>query len=330
MQGRIENKIKTENHIQNIIKDCPDFIKEYYYSLSSKTHTTKLRYISHVVRFLNYISEDVKSMTTNDLDNLTPMSIQRYIESINYYNKGNGVAELSSNTKAIIYSSINSLFEFLKKSDYISRSPFDNNRIQRPKVKENDVVFLTPEEVKLVEESILKSRDEYKYRDLLLFRIPTINGLRVTALSEINIEDIDFKDSSIKVVEKGNIEKSVYLDQKTMEYLRTWLTTRGRILGVSGCEKCKALFISNQKCRMVCRSIERIITKHTSKAIPNKHITPHKLRSTCGTNLYQAKKDIYLVASVLGHKSTAPTRRYTKVFDNDKRNAINTIAEIYN
>ena len=79
---------------------------------------------------------------------------------------------------------------------------------------------------------------------------------------------------------------------------------------------------------MSVRSIERVISKYTDKAT-YKHITPHKLRSTFGTNLYQSTKDIYLVADALGHKSTSPTKRYTKIFDEDKRNAIEIVSEMY-
>ena len=79
---------------------------------------------------------------------------------------------------------------------------------------------------------------------------------------------------------------------------------------------------------MTVRSIQKVIDKYT-KCIEGKHITPHKLRSTCGTNTYQATGDIYLVANVLGHKTTAPTRRYAAVLDTDKRNAINKVAALY-
>lgn len=334
MQGRIEHKISKERELQNKINNMPNYIKDFYYSLNEKSHTTKDRYINNVIRFLNnYTNGNINSLNCSELRNISAMDIKRYMSDITYFENGNEQNELKPATKACIYSSINAFFSFLYKNDYIENDPFSKG-ISRPKIQENDVVFLTPEEVKKVESNILggygselsiKRQMAWKYRDYLLFRIPVVCGLRVTALCEINIEDIDFDDNSIRVTEKGNITKKVYLDDKTFEYINKWISDRRDLLDG---EECRCLFISNQKQRMTVRSVERLIEKYT-KNIIGKHITPHKLRSTCGTNLYQANKDIYLVAKVLGHKSTAPTRRYTKVFESDKRDAINTVAKLY-
>lgn len=334
MQGRIDHKIDTENKLLNKIKNYPKYITEFYYYLNLKSHTTKKEYINNVLRFLNYLNEDIIGITPNQLDDINAFKIQEYISNINYYEKDGEMKEIKSSTKAIIYSSLNSFFNFLYYNKYITSNPFIESKIERPKIQENDITFLTPDEVKIIENNILKcigkdivkSRQEiWKYRDLLLFRIPVITGIRVTALSEININDINFKNKTITVTEKGNITKKINIDEKTKEYLVKWLINRKDILDE---HETKAVFISNRKERLTVRSIENIISKYTY-IIPNKHITPHKLRSTCGTNLYQAKKDVYLVSNVLGHKSTVPTKRYVKVFDEDKKDAINTLANLY-
>lgn len=335
MQGRIEHKIVIEKKIQEIIKEYPSYIKKFYYSLNSKTHMTKLRYIMNVIRFLNYYG-DGNTVKESELNNIEAFDIDSYMQSINYIEDNGIVKELSPSTKACIYSSINAFMTFLKYNKYILENPFEVTKIERPKIQENDVVFLTPEEVKKVENAILEGvgnarskgkQKNWKYRDMLLFRIPVVNGLRVTALSEINISDINFKRNTIKVTEKGNVTKEVYIDDKTKDYIIKWMCDRKDIL--DGFNDCNALFISNRKERMSVSSIGDVIEKYTHAVIKDKHITPHKLRSTCGTNIYQHTKDIYLVASVLGHKSTSPTKRYAKIFDEDKQNAINAVAGLY-
>lgn len=336
MQGRVEHKIVTEKKIQEKIKDMPDFITRFYYSLNQKSHTTKFRYINNVIRFLeDYTEGNIEQLNKEDLKEIDSFIIEQYVSKIEFFQKNNEVKEMSGATKACIYSSLNAFFSFLVINKYIDENPFANKRIVRPKIQETDITFLTPEEVGKVEQQIFKGsgnalavskQKNWMYRDYLLFRIPVVNGLRVTALSEINLKDINFKNQSIHVIEKGNISKDVYIDKKTCEYIKLWLRQRKEILDD---EKCDALFISNQKKRMTVRSIEYVIKKHTESVV-TKHITPHKLRSTCGTNLYQAKKDIYLVADVLGHKTTAPTKRYSKIFNQDKRDAINVVADLYN
>ena len=338
MQGRIEHKIETEQKIQELISGMPEYITQFYYYLNLKSHTTKLRYITNVIRFLNYYSDnDIYNLKLDEINGISPYKIEQYIASINYYtvDSKNEVKELSNASKAIIYSSLNAFFDFLVINGDINVSPFSNKKIRRPKIQENDVVFLTVEEVQKVENSIIKGagnksavskQQNWKFRDYLLFRIPVVNGLRVTALSEININDIDLEKKRIRVTEKGNITKYVFIDDKTCMFIEMWIEKRNELLGSNNKEQ--ALFISNQRKRMTVRSIEYVIEKYT-KDVVQKHITPHKLRSTCGTNLYQAKKDIYLVANVLGHKTTAPTKRYTKVFEDDKQAAITTIASLY-
>jgi site-specific recombinase XerD len=332
MEGRLENQIKTENVIKEKLKSAPDYMRRYYYHINSKTHMTKLRYYNNIERFLKH--KFGKFPSIEEIKNIDAYEIQIYMSEINYYGDEN-VRELKESSQCTIYSSIASFFRFLKANKYIDEDPFVTGLIERPKIQENDVVFLTPDEVKRVEAIIIKGagndlskarQEDWKYRDLLLFRIPVINGLRVTALSEININDIDLEKRRIKVVEKGNISKYVNFDQKTGQYISIWLKKRSELL--KG-KECDALFISNRKSRMTVRSIEFIIAKYTKECIPNKHITPHKLRSTCGTNTYQATKDIYLVSKVLGHKNTMPTKRYAAVFNEDIVNAVNSVADMY-
>lgn len=336
MQGRLEHKIITERKIQEKIDGLPNYIVNFYYSLNQKSHTTKLRYINNVLRFLEHKSNNnISSITIEDIKNIKSLDIEMYISQISIYQRGNNTKELSEATKASIYSSISSFFSFLVKNGYIETNPFSDNKIERPKIPDTEITFLTPEEVKMVENQIIRGcgnslaiakQQDWKYRDYLLFRIPVVNGLRVTALSEINVDDIDLDNKTIKVIEKGNIHKKVFIDDKTCMFIEMWLKQRKNLL--KGVE-CDALFISNRKTRMSVRSIEHIINKYTEKTV-DKHITPHKLRSTCGTNLYQIKKDIYLVADVLGHKTTSPTKKYAKIFSQDKQDAIVTVANLYN
>ena len=334
MRGRLENKIKTETYLEEKLSSAPEYLKRFYFYLGQKSHTTKHVYLNNVIRFLTY--KDNKFPALEELEGISSYDVQLYISEIKYYKMDKGdVRELKETSQAIIYSSLSSFFTFLNRVYRIKTNPFDEKIIERPKTRENDIVYLTPEEVKIVEANILSGvgnklsaskQKDWKYRDILLFRIPIVNGLRVTALSEINVEDVNIATRKITVTEKGNITKTVDFDAKTATYMQIWLKQRRELLGDNKDEK--ALFISNRRTRMVVRSIENIISKYTS-CIEGKHITPHKLRSTCGTNTYRVSGDIYLVSKVLGHKTTAPTRRYAAVLDSDKTNVINKVAELY-
>ena len=88
----------------------------------------------------------------------------------------------------------------------------------------------------------------------------------------------------------------------------------------------EALFLSMQNRRLTVRSVEKLVKKYTSRVTTVKKITPHKLRSTYGTTLYQETGDIYLVADVLGHKDVNTTRKhYAAMKDENKRKAAKAV-----
>lgn len=327
MEGRLENKIKVENYIESKIADMPEYIIRFYYSINSKTHNTKERYIVNVIRFLkDYGNGNVPSL--EEVNRVSAFDIQKYISKIKYYDKGDEVAELSDAAINCNLSSLSVFFRFLYSNGMIRKNPFDVG-IDRPRVQEKDVIYLNAEEVRKVKKAILNGvgnelsvtkQQNWKYRDFCLFWFPVVNGIRVGALSEINVQDIDFNDRSVSVVEKGNRRVRIYFDEEAAMYLRMWMEKRARLLGDT---KCDALFVSNRKQRMSVRSIEDIVAKYTENSI-GRHISPHKLRATFATALYGKKRDIELVSKALHHKSTTPTQKYVKVFDQDIRDAVNS------
>lgn len=329
MKGRVEDKIKYEKKIQEKIKNLPDYMIDYYYYLNEKTYMTKIRYINHVIRFLNwYGNGEIDRVNEYELNKINAGVIQRYIASIQYIDNKK---ELGDDAKANIYSSINSFLIYLKRNEIINDNPFEGGRISRPKTHDNEITFLEPEEYSLIKKSIMKGvgnaravgkQKKWMYRDLLLFQIPIITGVRVTALSQISINDIDFNKKCIYVIDKAR-EKTLFLDEETINLIYVWLKNREDLL--NGHEDCEYLFISNRRKKMDISSIENVIKKYTESII-DKHITPHKLRSTCGTNMYRATKDIYIVAETLGHKSPTTSRKYTKVDTQDRINATQLLA----
>ena len=81
----------------------------------------------------------------------------------------------------------------------------------------------------------------------------------------------------------------------------------------------RALFYSTQNRRISVSAVENLVKKYSRQVTPLKKITPHKLRSTYGTTLYQETGDIYLVADVLGHKDVNTTRKHYAAQDENRR-----------
>ena len=327
MKGRLEHKIKIENSIKEKIDEMPMYMSRYFYYINANTHNTKERYVETAIRFLNYLGNG-KPVPTEKLEDIDSFAIQKYISDISYYEKNGEIKELSNASKANILSCLSVFMSFLCSNGYIQTNPLRDGTIKRPRPRRKDVIYLNPLEVKKVEKAILDGigsgrsiarNEKWKYRNFCLFWLPVINGIRVGALSEINVEDIDFKDMSIQCIEKGEKPVSIYFDEKAAMYLRLWMEQRSRILNG---EKSDALFISDRKGRLDVSSIEKIIIKYTEASI-DRHISPHKLRATFATNLYRKTRDIELVSKACHHASTASTQPYVSVLDQDVRNAVN-------
>ena len=142
-------------------------------------------------------------------------------------------------------------------------------------------------------------------------------GIRVSECVGLDLEDLDFKNNAVKVTRKGGNEMFVYFGPEVEKALMSYLTVREKIVPVSGHEH--ALFYSTQRKRIGIQAVENLVKKYAREVTTAKKITPHKLRSTYGTALYQETGDIYLVADVLGHKDVNTTRKHYAAIDDARR-----------
>ena len=149
-------------------------------------------------------------------------------------------------------------------------------------------------------------------------------GIRVSECVGIDIDDIDFKTNGIRVHRKGGYNTTVYFPDEVRTALINYLEDRKLKIPEEGSEN--ALFLSMQNKRITVRAVENLVKKYSRNVTTLKKITPHKLRSTFGTNLYKESGDIYLVADVLGHKDVNTTRKhYAAQDDENRRRAANMV-----
>lgn len=309
MKGRQENTLKIENRIKELLKYEPQILSDFFYSLIDKTANTKRVYIRYISDFLKFCDNDYLNMKRSD--------INRYMEEIRYRTDKNGnLVENGASIRRARLAAINCFYEYLLDMEMVESNPCD--RIKPPTLnQEKEVVYMTPDEIQLLKSNIKwdKRNKKWKNRDLAIISLGCSTGLRVTAISEINIEDIDFDNNSITVIEKGNKERVVYFGSNTKRTLKAWLRDREKMESKNK----DAFFISQKGGRIGPRTIYDIVSKYTADF--DKHITPHKMRSSCGTNLYEQTRDVYLVQQVLGHKNIANTKRYTHISTKERKHA---------
>lgn len=330
MNGRREQEIIKENKIQKMLDNQPTILREYSYSFTSKETTTKKAYIGYVIAFLNYIQDEIKLdiYDLNEYKEIKPSHVNMFMEHIRYTNgKENGASIVATKLYAV-----SNFFKFLVDNGYVNNNPC--NSIKPPKDNiEKDIVVMNSDEIKLLENNIKNGVGSHRSRvrnrkwinrDLAIIMLGCSTGLRVSAIVQINLNDVDIAKHRIRVIEKGGIGKNVYIGEKVEQQLLKWIEDRSNIIYNN---QCQALFISNQKKRMTTESVRQLMKRNTYNI--DKNITPHKMRATCATRLYEATGDIYRVQQQLGHKSIKNTERYAKVSEKKKMESANILDSMF-
>lgn len=196
-------------------------------------------------------------------------------------------------------------------------------RVSTPKIHTKEIIQLDPDEVEILlsgiengSDKISKHQKKYldktRLRDLAITTLLLGTGIRISECVGLDIQDVNFKDNSIKITRKGGNEQIVFFNNEVQYVLEDYLhEQRLNLIPEKGSED--ALFLSLKNNRISVDAIEKMIVKFAKMYVPYKKITPHKLRSTFGTQLYQETGDLYLVAETLGHSSVDTSKKYASM-----------------
>lgn len=341
------NNYHDEQNKQNILKmravleTLPSFCKTYFRGIEEYTSSrTRLAYAYDLRLFFEFLREknpacrnmDLKDFSMDILDQLTRIDIEEYLEYITLYEKDGKEITNDERGKARKLACLRSFYNYLYQNEFIK-----NNAaalVPLPKQHEKEIIRLEPNEVAILLDQVedgtkltekeLQYHKKTKLRDVALLTLLLGTGIRVSECVGLDVNDINFNEGGIKIRRKGGYEAIVYFGEEVETALLDYLEERERIIPEEGHEN--ALFLSLQNRRMAVRSVENLVKKYASRVTTLKKITPHKLRSTYGTNLYRETEDIYLVADVLGHKDVNTTRKhYAAQAEENRRRAANAV-----
>ena len=327
MSGRTQHEKHLENQIMEGLEGFPEVIINFADEAAGAQQTTKKTTVNIVKRFVIYLKE--QGINIDDpacWSKITKRNIKDYFKSIKRKSNGEWV---NSRTLSNYLTAIQTFFNYLYLEEYIDKNPCPTRKemdgIFSKEMREHHVVYLTPEEVKHVESTILRMSPNPK-RDACIFMLGCRTGLRVQALVDIDIKDIDFEAKTIDVIEKNKSIRTVYLDDNSVQMIKDCIAERNKepLLAKTDMLFCK-LFKGMPR-RLTADYVEDMIRRYTRDL--DKYITPHKLRATCITNTYKATGDIYAAARRAGHASLTNTKLYIDTTDEDKKIA-DTIASLY-
>lgn len=331
--------------LRNLLKELPPYATDYFRAIEQKSSAkTRISYAYDFQVFLRFLIEknpaltgkSMREITLHDLDSLTALDIEEYQEYLKYYESENGEQKNGANSIARKMSSLRSIFDYLFKKELLSRNVA--MQVDMPKIHEKAIIHLEPDEVAIFLDSLDnyekeltgKKKDFFlktKVRDIAIVTLFLGTGIRVSECVGLDINDINFRENSIRIIRKGGNEAILYFGDEVEKALRDYIDgPRAQIAEQALPGEENALFFSLQKKRISVHAVENLVEKYAREFVPQKKITPHKLRSTFGTALYQETEDIYLVADVLGHSDVGTTRKhYAAIKDQNRRKAARAI-----
>lgn len=338
----IENTLR----LRQVLATLPPFCKDYFRAIDATTTAkTRISYAYDIRIFFQFLLENnpalkdksMTDLTVQVLDQVKALDLEEYQEYLKVYQNRNA-DKLETNGERGLkrkVSALRSFYAYYYKREMIETNP--SVLVDVPKIHEKSIIRLDADEVALLLDHIEHAGDSLtgqkrvfwektKERDLAIVTLLLGTGIRVSECVGLDIEDVDFKNNGIKVTRKGGNEMVVYFGPEVEKALRAYLEVRENITPLSGHEH--ALFYSAQRKRIGVQAIENLVKKYAREITTTKKITPHKLRSTYGTALYQETGDIYLVADVLGHRDVNTTKKHYAALDDARRRQAATAVKL--
>jgi len=337
-------QLTRTRRLRELLRELPEVCSDYFLSIEQLTSPlTRLSYAYDLKLFFQYLSDElpkfsgkpVAEFTAQDIQRVTKQDLERFARYLSLYVKNEirddgqiASKEITNREYGIKrkYATIRAFYKYL-----FSEGLIEGNTaalVPLPKLHERAIIRLDVDEVSRIldvaesGQELPKTYQKYHHvtrqRDLAILSLFLGTGIRISECVGLNIDDFDFEQNAFVVTRKGGKEVILYLSDEVSEALQAYLDERRNIDALPGHEN--AFFLSIQRRRISQRAVENMVKKYASIAAPlKKKISPHKLRSTFGTNLYRETGDIYLVADVLGHSDVNTTRKHYAAIAEDHR-----------
>lgn len=344
--GKIMKSYFEQRNEKNVVKvreicqELPDFVTRFFLGIQLKTTPlTRLNYAYDLRIFFDYLSKvkyrgkiPVIEISMSDIDMLKSTDIELFLDYLSSYEFQGNTYSCGEKAKSRKLSTLRTFFKYFYRKDELKSDVAA--KIDMPKLHDQAIIRLDADEIARIldtAEDGLNMSDKQKQfnkitskRDVAILTLFLGTGIRISELVGIDVKDVDFNSNAFTVTRKGGSQSTLYFSDEVANALREYLLWRENEIESASDIGNKmrdnpALFLSLQGNRIAVRSVELLVKKYSRLINPLKKITPHKLRSTFGTQLYRETQDIYMVADVLGHKDINTTKRHYAAMSEDIR-----------
>lgn len=331
---KMQSDRKNTALLREVQKELPPFCAQFFRGIEPRTTPlTRLNYAYDLRLFFLFLvgnieefsGRDPLSLTCADIALVQPVHLEIFLEYLTYYQHNGREMENREPGKERKLSAIRALFKYLFKRELLPANVAA--LVEMPAKHTKPIIRLEPDEIaKILDlaesgEGMTPRQQAFqkrtRLRDFAMLMLFLSTGIRVSECVGLDLADIDFAVNGFSVTRKGGDRVILYYPEETAKALAAYMEQRAQVTPLPGHEQ--ALFLSLQRRRMEVRSVEKLVKRYAQLAAPLKKISPHKLRSTYGTTLYQETGDIYLVADVLGHSDVNTTRKHYAAMSDEKR-----------
>jgi integrase/recombinase XerD len=285
--------IEPNNH--KLVSEFKDYLK-FEKMLSSNTVNS---YIRDMVIFFNYAESkkiNVLSITYEEILDLLKNFHEKYSES----------------TISRLLSSIRSFYRFALKNDFIKYNPF--YEIKNPRKPYSLFKILDEKEVQNFLENIPYA-SKLQLRDRAMMELLYSSGLRVSEIVNLKLNDIDYENSMLRFIGKGNKERIVPVGKTSQKFLSSYIkAARPKIHPKNENKRSNDyVFLNKNGGRLSRQGFWKILKSYEKKINPEKNIYPHLFRHSFATHMLQNGADLRLVQELLGHSNISTTQIYTNI-----------------
>lgn len=331
-----QREITCTEKINAILEQLPYYCTDFFIGIENRTSSlTRLNYAYDLRVFFDFLAKkvfknkNINEINFDDLNALSSSDIEFFISYLGHYTINGKQERCTESGKARKLSTLRAFYKyFFNKNILTANTP---TKVSMPKIHEKEIIRLdVNENVNEIDDILyvvesgsgltqkqISFHNITKIRDTAIITLFLGTGIRISELVGLNIEDFDFNNMSFVVTRKGGNRAVLYYNSEVLKGLQAYAEERNANKAVS--ENEKAFFLSLQNKRISTRTVQELVKKYARLSSPLKKITPHKLRSTFGTNLYRQTGDIYVVADCLGHKDVNTTKKHYAAITEDRR-----------
>ena len=269
------------------------YIDEFLNYIKSEKRYSDLTIISYKTDLVQFNSFLLKSFSITNPNKVDFKIVRSWISSL-------VESDLQSSSINRKISALKSFYRFLEISDYSTHNP--TLKIIAPKISKKLPVFVEKSNINELLDKDFFENDFCGHRDKLIIEVFYFTGIRLTELLNIRLNDIDYINSSLKVLGKRNKERIIPLAYTLLNKIK---------LFVKNYNLDNYLFANKDKNKLYPKKVYRIVNKYISLVSSVKKKSPHILRHSFATHMLNNGADLNAIKELLGHANLSATQIYT-------------------